>query len=76
MFLCDYLIERIRIETRKKTILQCGYLLVKGIVKSKNGDNKLFNTLDELFDIPKEKEKPQIDKDKLIEDFENYINGR
>ena len=74
--MCDYLIERIRIETRKKTILQCGYLLVKGIVKSKNGDNKLFNTLDELFDIPKEKEKPQIDKDELIEDFENYINGR
>lgn len=70
--ICDYLFERIKRETRAKAIQQSGYLIVKGLLKKKTGD-KLFGVLDDLFDIPKKKEKPQKTKEELIEDFEKYI---
>ena len=54
--------------------MQSGYLLVKGLIKKKSKDI-LFDTLDDLFDIPKEKAKPQKTKEELIEDFENYVKG-
>lgn len=73
--MCDYLFERIKREVKKKTIQQSAYLLVKGIIKKKGGDSVLFNSLDDLFEIPKRKEKPQKTKDELIGDFENYIKG-
>lgn len=73
--MCDYLFERIKRETRSKTIQQSAYLLIKGIVKKKGGSSVLFNTLDDLFDIPKEKEKPQKTEEELIDDLENYIKG-
>ena len=73
--MCDYFFERIKRETRLKTIQQSAYLLVKGFIKKKNGGNGLFNVLDDLFDIPKEKEKPQISQEELINDFENYVKG-
>lgn len=73
--MCEYLIERLKRETRMKTIQQSAYLLVKGIVKKKGGGSGLFNVLDNLFDIPKEKEKPQKTEEELIDDFENYIKG-
>lgn len=73
--MCEYLFERIKRETRSKTIQQSAYLLVKGIIKKKGGGSGIFNVLDDLFDIPKEKEKPQKTKEELIDDFENYIKG-
>ena len=74
---CDYLFERIKRETRAKTIQQSGYLLIKGILKKKSGSgNNVFNVLDELFDIPKPKAKPQKSKEELIDEFENYIGNR
>ena len=73
--MCDYLLERIKRETRLKTIQQSGYLIVKGLLKKKTCGNSLFNALDDLFDIPREKEKPQKTKEELIDDFENYIKG-
>jgi len=72
--ICDYLFERIKREIRKKTIQQSGYLIVKGLLKKKGGDC-VFKILDDLFEIPKEKEKPQKTKEELIDDFENYIKG-
>ena len=72
--ICDYLLERIKRETRKKSIMQSGYLLVKGLMKKKTG-NELFVVLDDLFDIPKEKTKPVKSKEELINDFENYVKG-
>lgn len=72
---CDYLFERIKRETRKKAIQQSGYLLVKGLIKKKMNGEGLFNALDELFDIPKQKEKPQKSEEELIEEFENYVKG-
>jgi len=73
---CDYLFERIKRETRSKTIQQSAYLLVKGLIKKKtNNSGMLFNVLDDLFDIPKEKEKPQKTEEEIIDEFENYIEG-
>ena len=73
---CEYLFERIKRETKSKTIQQSAYLLVKGLIKKKtNNSGALFNVLDDLFDIPKEKEKPQMSEEELINDFENYIKG-
>lgn len=72
--MCDYLFERIKREVRKKTIMQSGYLLVRGLLKKKTGED-LFNVLDELFDIPKPKEKPQKSEEELINEFEDYIKG-
>lgn len=72
---CDYLIERIKRETRNKAIQQSAYLLVKGLIKKKGVGGELFNVLDDLFEIPKPKEKEQKTKEELIEDFENYIKG-
>ena len=73
---CDYLFERIKRETKSKTIQQSAYLLVKGMIKKKtNNSGALFNVLDDLFEIPKEKGKPQMSEEELIEDFENYIKG-
>lgn len=72
---CDYLFERIKRETRSKTIQQSAYLLVKGLIKSKSGNTSLFNALDDVFDIPKEKEKPRMTEEELINDFENYVRG-
>lgn len=73
--ICDYLFERIKRETRSKTIQQSAYLLVKGLIKSKSGNTSLFNALDDVFDIPKEKEKPIMTEEELINDFENYVKG-
>ena len=73
--ICDYLFERIKRGARKKTIQQSAYLLVKGLIKKKGVNRGLFNYLDDLFDIPKPKEKPQKTKEELIDDFENYIKG-
>ena len=73
--MCEYLFERIKREFRSKTIQQSAYLLVKGLMKSKTKGSNVFNVLDELFDIPKEKKKPQKNKEELIDDFENYIKG-
>ena len=70
----DYLVERLKRETRLKTIQQSGYLIVKGLLKKKGG-NGLFDALDELFDIPKQVVKPQKSKEELINEFENYIKG-
>lgn len=75
LFVCDYLFERLKRETRSKTIQQSSYLLVKGIIKKKGGGSGVFDVLDNLFDIPKQKEKPQKSKEELIDDFENYIKG-
>jgi sulfur relay (sulfurtransferase) complex TusBCD TusD component (DsrE family) len=72
---CDYIFERIKRETRKKTVMQSAYLLVKGLIKKKSNNNKLFVMLDDLFEIPKEKKKPQRSEEELISDFENYIKG-
>ena len=73
--MCEYLFERIKRETRSKTIQQSGYLLIRGLIKNKMNDGSLFNVLDDLFDIPKPKEKPQKSKEELIEDFEKYVKG-
>ena len=73
--MCEYLIERLKRETRIKTIQQSAYLLLKGIIKKKDGSSGLFNMLDDLFDIPKPKEKPQKTEEELIDDLENYIKG-
>ena len=54
--------------------MQSGYLLVKGLIKKKMEGTGVFGALDDLFDIPKEKEKPKMTEEELIEDFENYIN--
>lgn len=70
----DYLLERIKREQRLKTIQQSAYLLVKGLVKKKGGAG-MFNVLDDLFDIPKTKEKPQKSEEELIEEFEKYVKG-
>ena len=72
---CDYLLERIKRERRLKAIQQGGYLLVKGFIKRKGVESGVFSILDDLFDIPKEKEKPQKTEEELINDFENYIKG-
>ena len=55
--------------------MQSGYLIAKGILKKKTNGNELFNMLDDLFDIPKAKEKPQMSEEELIEDFEKYVKG-
>ena len=73
--ICDYLFERIKRETRKKTIQQSGYLLVKGLIKKKMDGNGLFDILDDLFDIPKKQEKPKMTEEELINDFEKYVKG-
>lgn len=73
--MCEYLFERIKRETRSKTIQQSAYLLVKGLIKKKGGGSGIFNVLDDLFDIPREKEKPQKTEEELINDLENYIKG-
>ena len=75
LYVCEYLIERIKRETRLKTIQQCSYLIVKGLVKSKTNDNRIFSVLDDLFDIPKAQEKPQKSKEELINEFEDYVKG-
>lgn len=68
------MIERIKRETRAKTIRQSGYLLIKGILKKKGGGGtELFAILDNLFEIPKQEPKPQKTKDELVAEFENYI---
>jgi hypothetical protein len=73
--MCDYLFERIKRETKSKTIQQSAYLLVKGLIKNKGGNSIVFNILDDLFDIPKAKVRPQKTQEELMDDFENYIKG-
>ena len=73
--MCEYLLERLKRETRSKTIQQSAYLLVKGLIKKKTNGKVLFNVLDDLFDIPREKEKPLKTKEELIDEFENYVKG-
>lgn len=74
--MCDYLFERIKRETQKKIIMQSGYLIVKGLVKNKNENNELFNSLDKFFEIPQPKEKPKHTEQELIDDFKNYLGRR
>lgn len=73
--MCEYLLERLKRETRSKTIQQSAYLLVKGLIKKKSNSNGLFNILDDIFDIPREKEKPLKTKEELIDEFEDYLKG-
>ena len=47
---------------------------MKGIIKKRTSGD-VFNVLDDLFDIPKPKEKYRATKEELIEDFENYVKG-
>lgn len=54
---------------------QCGYLLLKGIVKNKGNNNALFDVLDDLFEIPKQKKKLQKTEDELIDEFNDYVKG-
>ena len=54
--------------------MQSAYLLVKGLIKKKSNNDAFFNHMDELFDIPKPKQKPQKTQEELIDEFENYIN--
>lgn len=54
-------------------MVQSGYLLVRGLIKKRANNDQFFNVLDELFDIPKPKEKPQKTQDELLADFEQYI---
>jgi hypothetical protein len=71
----DYLYERIKKETRSKSIQQAGYLIVKGLLKKKGNGDALFRQLDVLFDIPQEEVKPQKSEEELINEFEDYIKG-
>ena len=73
--MCEYLFERIKRETRLKTIQQSAYILVRGLIKKKCKEDKLFNVLDNLFDIPASKEKHAFSEEELISDFEDYIKG-
>lgn len=71
----DYLIEKLKREQRSKTIQQAGYLLIKGLVAKKGGGGRMFDVLDDLFELPKKEKKPQKTQDELIDEFENYIKG-
>lgn len=73
--MCDYLIERIKRETRSKSIQQAGYLIVKGLLCRKGKGDALFNHLDKLFDIPEQVKAPQKTEEELINEFEDYIKG-
>ena len=55
--------------------MQSSYLIVKGLLKRKSKDDYVFSTLDEIFEIPKEKKMQTKSKDELVSDFENYIKG-
>lgn len=55
--------------------MQSGYLLVRGLIKKKSNNDQFFNMLDELFEIPKPKEKPTMTQDELVADFEKYIGA-
>lgn len=55
--------------------MQSGYLLVRGLIKKKSNNDQFFNMLDELFEIPKPKEKPTKTQDELVADFEKYIGA-
>lgn len=52
-------------------MVQGGYLLVRGLVKKKANNEQFFNALDELFDIPKPKEKPMKSEDELLSELKN-----
>ena len=67
IFAVDYLAERIKKETRSKSIQQAGYLIVKGLLKKKGDGDALFTHLDALFDIPQAQAKPQKSEDELID---------
>lgn len=56
-------------------MVQSGYLLIRGLIKKKANNDQFFNALDELFDIPKPKEKPTMTEDELVADFEKYIGA-
>jgi hypothetical protein len=71
----DYLFERIKRETRSKSIQQAGYLIVKGLLSRKGKGDALFRHLDALFDIPQAEEKPQKSEEELINEFEKYVKG-
>lgn len=67
--------ERIKRETRSKSIQQAGYLIVKGLLVKKGNDDALFRHLDDLFDIPRKPQKTQKSEEELINEFEDYIKG-
>lgn len=71
----DYLLARIKRETRAKAIQQAGYLIVKGLLKNKADGDALFEHLDNLFEIPKQAVKPQKTEEELLDDFERYVRG-
>lgn len=71
----DYLLERIKRETRSKSIQQSGYLIVKGLLTRKGKGDALFSHLDKLFDIPQVERPPQKSKEELINEFESYVKG-
>lgn len=56
-------------------MVQSGYLLVKGLIKNKSNNMQFFNALDELFDIPKPKEKPMKTEEELLAELKNVQWG-
>lgn len=54
---------------------QGAYLIVKGLINGKGENNELFNSLDELFEIPKQKKKAQQTQQELVDDFCKYIGA-
>lgn len=54
-------------------MVQSGYLLVRGLIKKRTNNDQFFNALDELFDIPKSKEKPMKTEEELLAEFEQYV---
>lgn len=56
-------------------MMQSGYLLVKGLIKNKSNNMQFFNALDELFDIPKPKEKPMKTEEELLAELKNVQWG-
>ena len=56
-------------------MLQGAYLIVKGLINRKGENNELFNSLDELFEIPKQKKKAQQTQQELVDDFCKYIGA-
>lgn len=56
-------------------MVQSGYLLVRGLIKKRTNNDQFFNALDELFDIPKPKEKPMKTEEELLAELKNVQWG-
>ena len=69
----DYIAERIKRDARTKTMQQGAYLIVRGLLKRDN--DPLFDTMDELFDIPHKEKTPQKTQKELEDEFDQYVKG-